>query len=258
MASGLHDVHTHPLEASNSIGGTCRLKKDTKPTQDIFLDPNCAANQLGTNWILGHGFSISAFMSYLQSPTELAAGGDPRIILDRIFPDRPAIMMEETSHSVWVNSAALKIAGLDGENPPNWIGTKVMVNASNYANGVLLESAGKILLDLAFDPVKYPLLRNVSFDALIAGLETLAKNGLTLFVDARNFYRRGNHESFQRAENENLLNSRAVLSLWAYPNDLTDDKQIQDLMNLFCDPPSGNLKRTQVKVYKQTLPKYSL
>ncbi len=110
-------------------------------------------------------------MAYLLSPTELAEGGDPRIILDKIIPDRPAIMMEETSHSVWVNSAALKIAGLDGENPPNWIGTKVMVNASNYANGVLLESAGNILLDMAFDPVKYPLMRNFSFDALIKGVK---------------------------------------------------------------------------------------
>jgi len=83
---------------------------------------------------------------------------------------------------------------------------------------------------------------------LTKGLGELAKNGLTSFVDARNFYRRGNHEAFQRAENENLLTSRAVLSLWAYPNDLSDDKQIQDLKNLFSDPPSGNLKRTQVKV----------
>ena len=240
----------HPLEASNSIGGTCRLKKDTRPNQDIFLDLNCASRQRGTDWILGHGFSISAFMAYLQAPAELAAGGDPRIILDRIIPDRPAVMMEETSHSVWVNSAALKIAGLDGENPPNWIGTKVMVNASNYANGILLESAGNILLDMAFDPVKYPGMRNFSYNALLAGLGTLARNGLTSFVDARNFYRRGNHEAFQRAENENLLTSRAVLSLWAYPNDLTDDKQIKDLMELFSDPPTGNLKRTQIKVHK--------
>ena len=55
-----------------------------------------------------------------------------------------------------VNSLALKEAGLDGLDPPNWTGTKVMLNSSRFANGILLESAGNILLDMAFDPVKFP------------------------------------------------------------------------------------------------------
>ena len=40
-------------------------------------------------------------------------------------------------------------------------------------------------------------MKKFSYEALLAGLGTLAKNGLTSFVDARNFYRRGNHEAFQ-------------------------------------------------------------
>ncbi len=56
----------HPLEAQSSVGGTCRLKKGTAPGPDIFLDLQCADKQKGgTDWVLGHGFSISAFMAYL-------------------------------------------------------------------------------------------------------------------------------------------------------------------------------------------------
>jgi hypothetical protein len=60
---------------------------------------------------------------------------------------------------------------LDGPNPPNWVGTKVMLNAQNYANGILLESAGNVLLDMALDPVKYPQMRNLSYTALTSGLK---------------------------------------------------------------------------------------
>jgi len=82
-------------------------------------------DQKATNWVLGHGHSISAMMDYLRSG-DLQVSGDPRIILDKIFPNKPAVMMEETSHSVWVNSKALQAVGLDGPNPPNWIATKVV------------------------------------------------------------------------------------------------------------------------------------
>lgn len=124
MLPGLHDVHMHPLEASSQISGTCKLKKDTWPNKGIFVDVSCTGKQKGTDWILGHGFSISAMMDYLRS-ADLSTAGDPRSILDSIIPDKPAIMMEETSHSVWVNSKALKEANLDGPNPANWIGSKV-------------------------------------------------------------------------------------------------------------------------------------
>jgi predicted amidohydrolase YtcJ len=41
----------------------------------------------------------------------------PRLILDDAISDRPAAMMEETSHSLWVNSMALRLAGIDATTP---------------------------------------------------------------------------------------------------------------------------------------------
>lgn len=48
-------------------------------------------------------------------------GKTPRQILDEAIPDLPAIMMEITSHSMWVNTLALQAAGID-RNTPNVIG----------------------------------------------------------------------------------------------------------------------------------------
>ena len=128
-----------------------------------------------------------------------------------------------------------------------------MLNSSGFCNGIILESAGNILLDMALDPGKYPSLLNYSYTALKSGLSKLASNGLTSFVDARAFYLRQHHLAYQRAERENNLTSRSVLSLWANVNEENDEKQIRDLKKLFFDPPTGNLRMTQVKVYSDGL-----
>ena len=87
--------------------------------------------------------------------------------------------MEETSHSVWVNSEALKRAGLTGLHLQAPIGGEIMLNAKNEANGILLENAGIWILD--FDPE----LKNLALEGLKNGLSELAYNGITSFVDAR-------------------------------------------------------------------------
>ena len=48
---------------------------------------------------------------------DTAGARTPRAILDEVIPDKPAIMMEATSHSVWVNSRALQIAGINADTP---------------------------------------------------------------------------------------------------------------------------------------------
>jgi hypothetical protein len=64
---------------------------------------------LGTKWYLGHGHSIFYILKYLENESN----PDPRTLLDGIFFDdegkeMPAVMLEATSHSVWVNSLALR------------------------------------------------------------------------------------------------------------------------------------------------------
>lgn len=63
--------------------------------------------------ILGGGHSIHSLLEYID-----ATGGSPRDLLDQYLVDAnnnplPGIMLETTSHSVWVNSEALRLAGID-------------------------------------------------------------------------------------------------------------------------------------------------
>jgi len=65
----------------------------------------------GTKWYLGHGHSIFEILKYLKTESN----PDPRTLLDGLFFDvdgdeheMPVVIMEATSHSMWVNSVALR------------------------------------------------------------------------------------------------------------------------------------------------------
>jgi predicted amidohydrolase YtcJ len=81
-----------------------------------------------------------------------------RQFLDQYVKDKngnslPAIMMEETSHSVWVNSKAYEMAGIS-ESVTNDVnrGMVYMRDSSGKLNGIVLENAAITMLENAFDP----------------------------------------------------------------------------------------------------------
>jgi predicted amidohydrolase YtcJ len=66
-------------------------------------------------------------------------------LLDRAVPDRPLVIHNTSEHALWLNSAALKLAGLD-ERPVKDLDEErgVIRDASGHATGVLLEAAMQI------------------------------------------------------------------------------------------------------------------
>lgn len=241
MLPGLHDVHTHPLEAGSSVAGTCILPVDTDPEEMVDLIKECAPNQIGTDWVLGWGHSIDELLNSERSPVE---------ILDEAIPDRPAIMMEQTSHSVWVNSMALATAGID-ENSPNPPGGIILKDPeTGKPNGILMESAGDILFEMALAPT--PELEQLHYDGLLYGLEQLAKNGITSVVDARVYWGRNYHKVWLRAEQEGKLTARTILGLYAYPQ-LDDEEQLATLTSLYSNDPERLLRISQIKLYSDGL-----
>jgi predicted amidohydrolase YtcJ len=66
-------------------------------------------------------------------------------LLDRAVPDRPLVIHNTSEHALWLNSAALRLAGLDQRrvvDPDEERG--VIRDASGHATGVLLEAAMQI------------------------------------------------------------------------------------------------------------------
>ena len=242
---GLHDVHLHPLEAS-SEEIQCIL--DSSETVSIWVEnikacskQNPAADKTGApngEWLLGWGHSI---LTLVESSTE------PRTLLDALNESRPIAIMEETSHSVWVNSKALELLKLDGIiTEQNIAGGAVLLNEQGKSTGVLLDGAGDLAFDMAMAETPERLERN--YQSLLAGLDEVAKNGITSIVDARIYWQRGYLKAWQRARDENALTARSVLSLWAYPN-INDEEQIKHLTSLYENDVESMLRINQIKFY---------
>jgi predicted amidohydrolase YtcJ len=247
---GFHDSHLHPLEAGSEVGSTCDLKTVSDessfknfPKNVIATLRECAPYQKGTQWILGGGHYISTLFDLLDS------GQSPLAILDEAIPDKPVAMLEETSHSLWINSVAWQQAvqqGIFNEEDINVPGGIVYRDDAGKFTGILFENAGNRVLDIAFTPSKE--LNNLNYEGLLYGLEILAQHGITSMVDARTYWQRGHLDVWKRAESEGKLTARAVLSLWAYPH-LGDELQIEKLKSMYQNNADSLLRVSQVKVY---------
>ncbi|CAM2066011.1 Amidohydrolase [Sulfidibacter corallicola] len=234
---GFHDVHMHPLEAGSLVGGTCQLDGESDPHDFLDTFAQCGPQQIGTPWVLGFGFSI---ITLLEAETA------PRLILDEGLGDTPAAMMEETSHSVWVNTAALRALGIERGTPDPPGGIIARDPRTGEPNGLLIDNAGDLAFEKAFAPTDE--LMQLHYEGLLFSLDRLARNGITSFCDARTYWTRGFHEVYRRAEREGTLTARAVLGLWAYPQK-EDAEQLRTLKSMYDNKPNRLVRLSQIKVY---------
>lgn len=102
VVPGFIDAHVHPLPAGL---GMLRCGLDSAQDAADALDRigRYADANPDLPWIVGGGWSMEWF-----------PGGTPaRHELDKVVPDRPAILVNRDGHGAWVNSAALQLAGVD-------------------------------------------------------------------------------------------------------------------------------------------------
>ena len=235
---GIHDVHLHPLEASSDNFQFVVDVEETDP-ENYQDDVERAINENpDSEWLLGWGHDFHALLD--------GARREPIEILDEVAPDVAVAIMEQTSHSLWVNSKALEMAGYssDPEDPPGGI---IMRGDNGAPNGILVDNAGNILLDVALSPT--PERAQKDYDGLISfGLPELAKNGITSVCDARLYWKRNHHEVWKRIESEGKLTVRANLGLWLYPTG-EDEAQIDQIRALYSNDPGSLLRINQIKVY---------
>lgn len=234
---GIHDTHLHPLEAG-SDQVTCLLDETKTLPQMLEVVADCIAEDRNTEtgWLLGWGHDLETLLSSKQSPLKL---------LDELGGQKPIAIMESTSHSVWVNSRALALAGITADTP-NPKGGVILKDQQGNPNGVLLDSAGDLVFDIAFSPTSD--LAESNYQGLLYGLEQVAKNGITSIVDARVYWKRGYLDAWYRALAEDQLTARTVLSLWAYPN-MADEDQLPLLKSLYDNDPTSLLRVSQIKLY---------
>ncbi|MFT4878195.1 MAG: putative amidohydrolase YtcJ [Flavobacteriales bacterium] len=233
---GLHDVHIHLLEASAAGEGTCTLNAFEPDLWQLGQDlEECNPQANSNGWIFAWGHSIF---------TLLESSETPKAVLDFYFPDIPVVCMEETSHSAWVNSAALAALSIDGGTPDPEGGH--IVKFGGEATGLLLDSAGDLAFDMALSVNDEVEMAN--YNGLVDfGLPAIAALGITSICEGRTYWKRNYIETWEAVKNNGALTARVTLAPWAYPSD-EDEEQLEMLASLY-NEGDELLKVDQIKLY---------
>lgn len=99
---GLIDSHTHPGQVSGSRDFFL-LPSSADPAELVAEVARQAQLRPDRELLVGGYWPIAAFDT----------NGPSRHELDRVLPDRPIILFDDSGHSQWLNSAALAMLGID-------------------------------------------------------------------------------------------------------------------------------------------------
>ncbi len=99
---GLRDGHTHFLSHA-MLQRRVNLRDVRSESEAAAAVMAYAERHPGSGWIQGHGWNENGW-----EPRALPS----RLSLDAVCPDRPVVLSRADGHMVWVNSAALRAAGI--------------------------------------------------------------------------------------------------------------------------------------------------
>src|SRR5687767_13084529 len=134
LLPGFTDSHQHLAgvgfrEMNLNLEGTTSL-------QDFLAKVKARVGQAKPGeWVTGRGW-IETFWQPPLFPT--------RADLDNVAPNNPVILGRADGHGAVVNSAALKLAGID-KNTPNPFGGEISKDANGEPNGMLLDAAQSLV-----------------------------------------------------------------------------------------------------------------
>jgi predicted amidohydrolase YtcJ len=147
----------------------------------------------GEKWILGHGWQQNDWPGGFPTAAEL----------DAVAPERPVYLTAKSLHAAWVNSAALRAAGI-GAGSPDPLNGKIMRDEAGRPNGILLEAAMGLV-----EKMIRPTVTEVT-DAIEAAQPVLWQSGLTGVHD---FDGRSSFMALQALDACGALKLRTIKSL---------------------------------------------
>ncbi|MCG8371691.1 MAG: amidohydrolase [Proteobacteria bacterium] len=165
---GLVDAHAHlygygALKTSLDLTGTPGLD------DAVARIAAYAAEKPHARWILGRGWN-----QVLWEKSAFPAAAD----IDRVVADRPVWLRRIDGHAGWANSAAIRIAGIDGDTPDP-TGGKILRDDAGSATGILIDKAMGLVEAHVPEPDKAAVR-----DAFTAAIDALLAEGITGVHDA--------------------------------------------------------------------------
>ncbi|MGI9824120.1 amidohydrolase [Agromyces sp. Marseille-Q5079] len=232
LVPGFQDAHVHPVWGGLDLMRCNLAELDTREAYLERLREYAEANP-DAEWILGGGWSMSAF-----------PGGTPTAAdLDSVVPDRPAFLPNRDGHGAWVNSAALRLAGIDRDTPDPSDG-RIERDATGAASGTLHEGAMGLVNRLLPRTTDEELE-----EALLLGQAYLHSFGITAWQDAivGTYGDAGDPgPAYVRAAESGKLTGRVVGALWW--DRLRGVEQIDDLVDKRERYRAGRFASTSIKI----------
>ncbi len=239
LVPGFQDAHAHPVWGGLDLM-RCNLA-EVFGTPQLYLDmiAEYAAARPDDEWVLGGGWTMSAF----PGGTPLAAD------LDRVVPDRPAFLPNRDGHGAWVNSVALRLAGIDKHTPDPADG-RIERDADGNPSGTLHEGAMSLVNRLLPRTTDEELLQAVQL-----GQAYLHSFGVTGWQDAivGSYGDAGDAgPAYVQAAERGLLTGRVVGAIWW---DRTRGlEQIDDLVAKREAYRGGRFASTSIKLMQDGVP----
>lgn len=199
LVPGFFDGHAHPI-----YGGIERLRcnlTDSADAAEVLRRIRDYLRDHSPEWLLGGGWDPGHF-----------PGGTPtRETLDEVTGQRPAYLLNVDHHGAWVNSAALRIAGVDHTTPDPPDG-RIERDAAGRPSGTLHEGATRLVSRV---------LPTTSTEEYLAGLlegqRYLQARGVTGWHDAIVGAYLGYDDTldtYLEADRRGLLSSKVRGALW--------------------------------------------
>jgi predicted amidohydrolase YtcJ len=176
LLPGFVDGHSHFFQVA-LVSGSANVSAPPVGTVSTIaeivsaLKAHVAAHPLAPGaWLLGFGYDGSALSDGREAT---------RDDLDPVFPDTPVLLVHVSGHGCLLNSAALKIVGIDASTPTPAGGVIARKPGTNEPTGLLMETAW--LKVLGFVPRPTP---GQAMQSIAAAQASYAANGYTTAQDA--------------------------------------------------------------------------
>ncbi len=143
---GLTDSHIHLIDTGLTMRQAA-LETCCSPAEVIDQVRRTPASD--GDWLVGVGFQVNRF-----PPSERPH----RSLLDAAFPDRPVLLHSRCLHQVWVNTAALRRAGVTASTPDP-AGGHIVRDENGEPTGVLQEEAVGLVTRAVPEPTGTELQR---------------------------------------------------------------------------------------------------
>jgi predicted amidohydrolase YtcJ len=167
---GLVDAHCHLYGLGTDLENVSVRGLDSEAAA-VAVMADAAKTRPASQWLIGRGWDQNRWPGQ-QFPT--------RAGLDAAISDRPVVMARIDGHAIWVNSVALREAGV-AKPTPDPPGGKIVRDARGEPTGVLIDNAEGLVF--AKQPAASPeqlaqRLRAAAAVAIAAGLTGVHEMGI--------------------------------------------------------------------------------